>query len=54
LFSPSAPGGAEGTRTPALISAIDALSQLSYSPNSVAKSIIQNEILVKCDCLTLP
>ena len=27
-------GGAEGTRTPDLISAIDALSQLSYSPKS--------------------
>jgi hypothetical protein len=27
-------GGAEGTRTPDLISAIDTLSHLSYSPTS--------------------
>jgi len=28
-------GGAEGIRTPGLISAIDALSQLSYSPSGM-------------------
>jgi hypothetical protein len=28
-------GGAEGIRTPGLISAIDALSQLSYSPSKI-------------------
>ena len=33
--------GAEGTRTPGLISAIDALSQLSYSPSQPAVSIVE-------------
>ena len=41
-------GGAEGTRTPDLYSAIVALSQLSYSPGRLtAKSIAQKSQAVK-------
>ena len=32
-------GGAEGIRTPDLISAIDALSQLSYSPSGMRQIV---------------
>ena len=40
-------GGAEGIRTPGLISAIDALSQLSYSPSSNGASILKGGRIVK-------
>ncbi len=36
------PGGAEGIRTPYLLNAIEALSQLSYSPSSIYQSISIN------------
>ena len=39
--------GAEGIRTPDLISAIDARSQLRYSPIWL-QSILENEAVVKC------
>ena len=35
LLIPAAHGGAEGIRTPDLFNAIEALSQLSYSPIAV-------------------
>ena len=35
LFVPDSYGGAEGIRTPDLFNAIEALSQLSYSPIAI-------------------
>ena len=39
--------GAEGTRTPGLISAIDALSQLSYSPSPTESEYTPDAVYVK-------
>ena len=40
--------GAEGIRTPDLISAIDARSQLRYSPVQMVHSIPESSRVVKC------
>ena len=40
--------GAEGIRTPDLISAIDARSQLRYSPVQMVPSIPESSRVVKC------
>ena len=49
-------GGAEGDRTPDLLNAIQALSQLSYGPVSVASAtkIVRAMIEEKCRGLQTP
>ena len=44
------PGGAEGSRTPGLLNAIQALSQLSYGPTSHQLSPPEAHLIIRPAC----